>query len=103
MNCVDVYYDDRADGALEIRFEHSSFNDGNITITLSGFVDRGNEGYIDEFTVEKAEVKKSDGTTTEITSVANTKKTNLGTKLKRSAYDMSQNNITFQIFRVHPQ
>ena len=37
------------------------------------------------------EVKKSDGTTKEIPSVANTKKTNLGTKLKRSAADMTKN------------
>ena len=99
---VNVYYDDGADGALEIRFEHSSFNDGNITITLSGFVDRGNEGYIDEFTIEKAEIKKSDGTTKEISSVVNTKKTNLGTNLKRSASDMTENNISVPDFSGSP-
>ena len=102
LNDVKVYYKDGTDGALEIKFEHDSFIDGNITITLSGFVDRGNEGYIDEFTVEKAEVKKSDGTTKEISSVANTKKTNLGTNLKRSASDMTENNITVPDFSGSP-
>ena len=99
---VSVTYNDNADGDLELIFTHNSFVDGNITITLTGFVDRGNEGYIDEFTVKKAEVKKSDGTAKEITSVANTKKTNLGTKLKRSAADMTKNGISAPDFSGSP-
>jgi hypothetical protein len=100
---VSVKYDDTPDGGgLLLIFTSPSFSDGNITITLSGFVDRGNEGYIDEFTVEKAEVNKNDGTTTEITSVANTKKSNLGTKLKRSASDMTENNISLPDFSGSP-
>lgn len=99
---VSVTYNDNSDGDLELIFNHDSFIDGNITITLSGFVDRGNEGYIDEFTVKKAEVKKSDGTTKEIPSVANTKKTNLGTKLKRSATDMTKNGISAPDFSGSP-
>jgi hypothetical protein len=90
---VRVDYNDVTDG-LELKFSHNSFSDGNITITLTGFNDRGNEGYIDEFTVKKAEVVKSDGSKTEIPSVANTKKSNLGTKLKRSTSDRTQNDIS---------